>query len=247
MRVRRRSGLTHCARSDIRRGAVNCRVALIRSDAPHRRSTRAAAWWLTVVALVFMAPLANAQTLPPPIGPEAPKVEASKGDDGIYHQKWFLLSLLDLKEDYAEAERSGKRLAIVFEQRGCIYCTKMHTEVLAQKYINDYVRENFHILQLDLWGSREVTDFDGRKMPEKQLAERWGVMFTPTVVFFKDGLKDIKTFGPPIEVARMSLGFGAGTFYDLFVWVRAKVYEQDRNFQRFHLVRHNEREAMAKK
>ena len=45
----------------------------------------------------------------------------------------------------------------------------------------------------------------------------------------------------------MSLGFGAGTFYDLFVWVRAKVYDQDRNFQRFHIARTNERDALMKK
>ena len=213
--------------------------------------TRPAA--LALVAICWVAlrltqpTAANAQTLPPPIGPETPRVEATRGDDDIWHQKWFLLSLLDLRDDYAEAEAKGKRFAIVFEQRGCVYCTRMHTEVLAQKYINDYVRENFHVLQLDLWGSREVTDFDGTRMPEKKLAERWGVMFTPTVVFLKDGLTDIKTYGPPIEVTRMSLGFGAATFYDLFVWVRAKVYEADRNFQRFHLARHTEREALAKK
>ncbi len=208
-----------------------------------RSSTRPTAYLLS---LLFVTAV-HAQSLPPPIGPATPHVEAFRGDDGIWHQKWFVQSFLDLKDDYAEAEAKGMRFAVVFEQRGCIYCTKMHTEVLAQKYINDYVAKNFHILQLDLWGSREVTDFDGAKMPEKKLAERWGVMFTPTVVFFKDGLKDIKQWGQPLEVTRMSLGFGAGTFYDLFVWVRAKVYEQDRNFQRFHLARHNEREALLKK
>lgn len=214
-------------------------------------STRITAIFIGLLCAVGQV---SAQTpaLPPPVGPATPRVEAHRGDDGIWHQKWFVQSFLDLADDYAEAEKSGKRFAIVFEQRGCIYCTKMHTEVMALKYINDYVRENFHILQLDLWGSREVTDFDGAKMPEKKLAERWGVMFTPTVVFFKDGLKEAKAagnkvWGQPLEVTRMSLGFGAGTFYDLFVWIRAKVYEQDRNFQRFHLARHNEREALAKK
>jgi thioredoxin-related protein len=212
-------------------------------------STRATALALALL-ICATAPVqlrAQAQTLPPPIGPETPRVEPGRGDDGIYHQKWAAPTFLDMRDDYAEAETKGKRFAVVFEQRGCIYCTKMHTEVLALKYINDYVRENFHIVQIDLWGSREATDFDGAKMSEKKLAERWGVMFTPTVVFFKDGLKDIKTYGQPLEVTRMSLGFGPGTFYDLFVWVRAKVYEQDRNFQRFHLARHTEREALKKK
>ena len=61
----------------------------------------------------------------------------------------------------------------------------MHTEVLAERYINDYVRENFRIVQLDLWGSRETTDFDGTKLPEKKLAERWGAVFMRTIVSSK--------------------------------------------------------------
>jgi thioredoxin-related protein len=189
---------------------------------------------------------ADPAALPPPIGPETPLVAPVRHEDGVYHQSWFNLSFLDLREDFAEAKSQGLRFAVVFEQRGCPYCTKMHTEVLAQKYINDYVRTNFRILQLDLWGSREVTDFDGRKMPEKALAERWGVIFTPTVVFFKDDLEGLEgKWGRPLEaIERLPLSFGPLTFYDLFVWVRHKVYERDRNFQRFHISRIAEREVL---
>lgn len=204
--------------------------------------------WIAAALLAVSMPamLSAEQKLPPPIGPDEPAVQPLRGDDGIYHQSWFVKSFLDLREDFAEAKKAGKRFAVVFEQRGCIYCTKMHTEVLAKRYINDYVRENFNVLSFDLWGAREVTDFDGTKMPEKQLAERWGVMFTPTVVFFKDSLDGLDgKWGQPLEVTRMSLGIGAGTFYDLFVWVRAKAYEKDRNFQRFHLERVRERDALA--
>ena len=123
----------------------------------------------------------------------------------------------------------------------------MHKEVLSQRYINDYVRENFHIVQLNLWGSREVVDFDGARLPEKKLAERWGVLFTPTIVFYKDGLSRFDgKWGSPLEVARLPLGFEPDTFYDIFTWVRAKVYEQDPSFQRFHVTRHDEREALKK-
>lgn len=187
---------------------------------------------------------ADVPQLPPLTGPKEPMVAPVKGDDGIYHQTWFSSSFLDLRDDFAEAKAAGKRLAVFFEQRGCIYCTKMHTEVLAQKYINDYVRQNFHIVSLDLWGAREVTDFDGKKMPEKALAERWGVLFTPTVVFYKDDLAGLDgKWGQPLEVARMQLGIGAGTFYDMFTWIRVKLYEKDRNFQRFHIARMQERDA----
>jgi len=186
--------------------------------------------------------------LPPAIGADEPAVVPQKGDDGIYHQKWFVQSFFDLREDFADARAQGKRLAIIFEQRGCIYCVKMHTEVLKKRYINDYVRNNFAVIQFDMWGSRDVTDFDGQKMPEKKLAERWGIMFTPTVIFFNEDIDDMTgQWGQPLEVARMNLGIGAGTFYDMFTWVRAKVYEKDRNFQRFHLQRYDERERIAKK
>lgn len=196
------------------------------------------------VAVVSGEAVGEQKPLPPVSGPIEPRVEPVKGEDGLYHQAWFLQSFLDLREDHKEAKAAGRRFAVIFEQRGCIYCTKMHTEVLAQRYINDYVRENFSIVQLDLWGSREVTDFDGTRLAEKKLAERWGVLFTPTVVFFKDELPQSgQQWGSPLEVARLPLGFGPATFFDLFVWIKARIYESDPNFQRFHIARMSERET----
>jgi Thioredoxin-like domain len=197
--------------------------------------------------LICLLPsLARGDALPPAIGPDEPRVAPIKGDDGIYRQSWFTEGFLDLKADHAEAKTAGKRLAVIFEQRGCIYCERMHVDVLARRYINDYVRENFNIIQLDLWGAREVTDFDGAKMPEKKLAERWGIIFTPTVVFFKDDIAALNgKWGRELEaIERLPLGFGPPTFYDLFVWVRTKGYVQDPNFQRFHIARMAERDRL---
>jgi hypothetical protein len=47
-------------------------------------------------------------------------------------------------------------------------------------------------------------------------------------------------------IERLPLSYGRHTFYDLLVWVRLKVYERDGNFQRFHIARVAEREALAK-
>jgi thioredoxin-related protein len=194
--------------------------------------------------LLFSAVAGASEPLPPAAGPTEPRVQARLGDDGLYHQSWFVSSFLDLKEDFNEAKAAGKRFAVVFGQRGCIYCTKMHTEVLSLRYINDYLRENYAIVQIDLWGSREVTDFDGTKMSEKKLAERWGIAFTPTIVFFKDDLAGLEgKWGRPLEaVERLPLAFGPPTFYDLFVFVKAKIYQSEPSFQRFHIARMAERE-----
>jgi thioredoxin-related protein len=195
--------------------------------------------------LLIAAPAMASDVSGPLAGPVEPRAAPVLGDDGLYHQPWFSTTFLDLRDDHAEAKSEGRRFAVIFEQRGCAYCTKMHTDVLSQRWINDYVRANFRIVQLDMWGSREVTDFDGRKLPEKLLAERWGVMFTPTIVFFKDELPaDGKAVGQVLEVTRMALGFGPPTFIDMFVWIRTKAYERDRNFQRFHLARMAERDKL---
>ncbi len=198
-----------------------------------------------LISATLVAGGARAEDLPPPTGPVAPRV-APINDDGHYRQRWYHVSFLDLREDFLEARAEDMRFAVIFEQQGCIYCKRMHTEVMSRKYINDYVRRNFRILQLNLWGAREVTDFDGKRMTEKKLAERWGVIFTPTVVFFKDDLTGLDgKWGRELEATeRLPLSFGPDTFYDLFVWVRHKIYLQDRNFQRFHLARSDERDAL---
>jgi thioredoxin-related protein len=173
---------------------------------------------------------------------ETPAVKASITEDGIYHQEWFHESFFNMKDDFQEARDAGKGFVVVFEQRGCIYCKKMHEQVLSKKYINDYVRDNFMVVSLNLWGDREVTDFDGKVMNEKQLARRWGVIYTPTVLFFTDDLagKEGKT-GRDLVVGTIPGGFGPYTFFDMFVWMRAKGYETNLHFQKFHAARLQER------
>ena len=205
-------------------------------------------WAIAAVLALAPGPASSSGPAIPLSGPETPRVEQRLGDDGLYHQTWFTDSFLDLKEDLNEAKDKGKRFAVIFEQRGCIYCTKMHKDVLSVKYVNDYVRENFSIISLNLFGAREVTDFDGKKMTEKQLAERWGIAFTPTIVFFKDDLKGLEgKWGRELEaVERLPLAFGVATFADLFSFVRTKTYETSPNFQRYHIDRMNERQALKK-
>jgi thioredoxin-related protein len=176
--------------------------------------------------------------------PETPKVEPIIDDNGLYHQKWAGESFLDLREDVAEAAREGKRVMVLFEQKGCIYCKRFHADILSKKYINDYVRENFVIIQINMWGDREVTDFDGKVMSEKKLARRWGVFNTPTAYFMPDKVaQESGKTGRELAVmpAFYPGAFGPLTTFDLFVWVRIKGYETGVNFQRFHARRLKER------
>jgi thioredoxin-related protein len=107
-------------------------------------------------------------------------------DDGYYREDWFLDSFLDLAEDRRNAAAAGRQLAVIWEQRGCPYCRDMHLVNFADRGIESYVRAHFDVLELNLHGSRIVTDFDGEQLGERPLAVKYGVRGTPTIQFFAD-------------------------------------------------------------
>ena len=151
---------------------------------------------------------------------------AAAGDDGRFHEAWFVETFLDLAEDVADATARGRRYAVVWEQRGCPYCRDMHTVHLADPGIVDYLRANFDILQLDLHGAREVTDFDGTELTEKAFAARYAVRLTPTVQFFPETRAGLATRSPAArEVARMPGLLPPRDFLAMFRFVRDRAYE----------------------
>ena len=108
--------------------------------------------------------------------------EARIGDDGLHKQDFFLDSFLEMGADLEEAAAEGKGLIVIFEQRGCPYCRELHNVNFERSEIVEYISENFLVVQLNLWGDREVLDFDGEALSEKDLASKWFVNFTPTTV-----------------------------------------------------------------
>lgn len=158
----------------------------------------------------------------------------AKGEDGLHKQKWFHDSFLDLREDLAEAKANGKRLVIIWEQKGCPYCKRTHEVNFRIPKIVNFITENFVIIQLNLWGDREVTDFDGEVLTEKKISQKWAVRFTPTFQFFREDPKDIgKVSGQKAEVMRIPGYFKPFHFYYLFRYVKAKGYKTEPNFQRW--------------
>ena len=158
--------------------------------------------------------------------PHARADEPILTDDGLYRQSWFLESFLDLADDLEGARKEGKRFVIMWELRGCPYCKETHFVNFAQPRISDYVKSNFEVLQLNIIGSRKVTDFDGQDLSEKELARKYGVRFTPTFQFFGEKAATLKAL-PPL---RREVNRGAGymrpdDFLAMFRYVREKAYE----------------------
>ena len=157
---------------------------------------------------------------------------AELGDDGLHKAAWMRNTFKDVAEDLQEANSEGKRMLILFEQRGCIYCTQMHEEVFPDPAIFQYIKDNYFVVQMNLFGDEEVTDFDGTVLSEKKMASRWGVVFTPTMLFMPETVEPGKTTGQS-AVMVMPGAFHKGTTLDLLNFVVEKGYEGDEHFQKY--------------
>ena len=99
----------------------------------------------------------------------------------------------------------------------------------AKPEIATYVKARFEILQLNIIGAREVVDFDGEKLSEKRLAEKYGVRFTPTVpVLSRAHRTDSRRSKPrEREVARAQGYLEPRQFLAMFRFVAERAYERE--------------------
>lgn len=154
-------------------------------------------------------------------------------DDGLYKEPWFIESFLDLADDLDAATKDGKRFVIMWELKGCPYCKETHFVNFAQPRISDFVKSNFQVLQLNIIGSRKVTDFDGAVLSEKEMAAKYGIRFTPTFQFFPERAAALKSLAPQKrEVARAPGYLRPDDFLAFFRFVREKAYET-KSFREF--------------
>ncbi|MTI43198.1 thioredoxin-related protein [Roseibium hamelinense] len=157
---------------------------------------------------------------------------AELGDDGLHKPDWLRDTFKDLSEDLEEANSEGKRLMVIIEQRGCIYCKRMHEKVFIVPEIKQYIEDNYFVVQINMFGDVEVTDFDGTALPEKDMVKRWGALFTPNIYFFPSEVSDDLT-APEAAVANMPGAFERGTTLNLLTWVVEEGYNSDEPFQKY--------------
>jgi thioredoxin-related protein len=132
-----------------------------------------------------------------------------EGAEDVEYPDWFKTSFLELADDIEEAQQEGKGLMLVFHQPGCPYCNAFVERNLAQKDIEDTVRDNFDVIEINIWGDREVTSIGGDQYTEKTFAGQLQVQFTPTVMMYDEtGELDLRLNGyfPP-EKFRVALDY----------------------------------------
>ena len=162
-----------------------------------------------------------------------PATAFEMGDDGLHKTAWMRDTFKDMSEDLEEAQADGRSLLIIWEQRGCIYCTKMHETVFPEPVIDAMLSDEYFVVQMNLFGDVEVVDFDGEALSEREMAMKWNIMFTPTFMFFPPEVEPDQT-AAQATVITMPGAFGYHTTKNLMRWVLDGGYNGDENFQKYH-------------
>ena len=150
---------------------------------------------------------------------------------------FFDESFGDLQEELATAKEQGKKaILIMFEMEECPFCRRMKSKVLNRDDIQDYFREHFLILTMDVEGDLETTDFQGNATTQKEFAlKQFRVRATPVFQF-------VDLDGRPIKKARYT---GATSDADEFMLLGK--YVVDERYKETSFVRYKRQMKQEKK
>ena len=127
----------------------------------------------------------------------ASAVPADEPDTRDAYEYFFIQTFGDLPEEMETARDEGKLgMLLFFEAEYCPYCQYMLRKVLNQKRVQDWYRERFINIAVDIHGDVELTDFDGITLPSKVFAEHRRIYMTPAVSFLNlDGVEIYRHLG----------------------------------------------------
>jgi len=106
-------------------------------------------------------------------------------DTPLEYPAWFNDGFLDLDQDLQDSLAAGKQgLLVYFGQKRCAYCHKLIKVNLGLEDIAEYTQRHFDVVPIDVWGVQEVTDIEGERLTERDLALREETNFTPSILFY---------------------------------------------------------------
>jgi thioredoxin-related protein len=85
---------------------------------------------------------------------------------------------------------SGRPLAVFFEQGDCHACDVLHGQALREPAIYAFF-EQFDNVQLDMWSEAPVITPSGERTTARDWAERLGLFYAPSIIFFDEGGEEI--------------------------------------------------------
>ena len=114
-----------------------------------------------------------------------PALAAAQGPARDPMQHFFTPTLGDLQAELGDAKRAGKQAAFVMYVRDdCPYCERMKQNILSRPAVQDWYRQRFAVLAVDIKGAVPISDFGGKATTEKDFALAQGVKYTPVIMFY---------------------------------------------------------------
>ena len=103
----------------------------------------------------------------------------------------------DLREELADAKAGGRKgMLIMYHFEECPACAKMKQTVLNQPVVQDWYRNTFRVIAIDIRGAQPITGLDGRTLPESEYARAVQIRGTPTFDFYGAyGTRDYRHVG----------------------------------------------------
>ncbi|MBT8120558.1 MAG: thioredoxin family protein [Gammaproteobacteria bacterium] len=111
---------------------------------------------------------------------------------------FFHQSFNNMEEELEIAlEENKSGVFIMFSDKDCPWCLKMKTTIMNRVDVQDYFREHFRLLTIDIRGDTLMTDFEGNEVYEKDFAfKQHRVRATPVFMFFDtSGKKTMRLTG----------------------------------------------------
>lgn len=93
---------------------------------------------------------------------------------------------VDLERAQKRAKADDKKVLLFMEAEWCGYCKKMYREVFPKQSVQDSLHKYFYPVRIDVESGEQVV-FNGTKISQQNLARRFRVTGTPTLIFLDSG------------------------------------------------------------
>ena len=126
--------------------------------------------------------------------------------------------------DLARArKKASKPLAVLFEQKDCAACDELHASGFKDARLRALITK-FEVVRLELFGRASVVTPAGKQTTEEQWGRDLNVAYTPTVVFFDGGGKEVFRLDGYLRPFHLASSFD---------YVASGSYRSEPSFQRY--------------
>jgi len=102
-----------------------------------------------------------------------------------------LTELTNFKADAAEAKAKKLPILLMFSASYCGFCTIVKEEFLKPMKISGDYTDKVIVRILELDSGDDVIDIDGKQIPAVDIAQRYKVYLTPTLIFIDSNGKEL--------------------------------------------------------